>query len=96
MNKNISRRAAWFAAAALMAGAAISPASATEWNASVGTQTADQGIQVLAFLPNEFWINFELANCLPDAQWAEQIAFYRVAVALRPDSAKWPHLTTLV
>jgi plastocyanin len=56
LNKNISRRAAWFAAAALMAGAAISPASATEWNASVGTQTADQGIQVLAFLPNEYWI----------------------------------------
>jgi plastocyanin len=57
LNKNISRRAAWFAAAALMAGAAISPVSATEWNASVGTQTTDQGIQVLAFLPNEFWIH---------------------------------------
>ena len=57
LHKNISRRAAWFAAAALMAGTAINPASATEWNAWAGAQTADQGIQVLAFLPNEFWIH---------------------------------------
>jgi plastocyanin len=56
LHKNISRRAAWFASAALMAGAAISPGFATEWNALVGAQTADHGIQVLAFLPNEFWI----------------------------------------
>lgn len=57
INKRISRGTAWFAAVALMAGAAISPASATQWNARVGTQTADQGIQILAFLPNEFWIH---------------------------------------
>jgi plastocyanin len=57
LHKNISRLAAWIAAAALMAGAAIRPVSATEWNAWAGAQTADQGIQVLAFLPNEFWIH---------------------------------------
>jgi plastocyanin len=54
--RNISRRAAWFAAA-LMAGAAISPASGTEWTAQAGAQTLDLGNQALAFLPNEFWIH---------------------------------------
>ena len=57
LHKNISRRAACFAMAALIAGAPISPAFAAQWNAAVGTQSADQGIQVLAFLPNEFWIH---------------------------------------
>jgi plastocyanin len=56
-HKNMSRRAASFAVAALLAGVATSAASATEWNAWVGAQTADQGGQALAFLPNELWIH---------------------------------------
>jgi plastocyanin len=54
---NTSRRAASFAVAALLAGFATGPASATDWRASVGAQTADLGNQALAFLPNEFWIH---------------------------------------
>lgn len=43
--------------AALLAGLAQSTASATEWKAWVGAQTPDLGNQILAFLPNEFWIH---------------------------------------
>jgi plastocyanin len=57
LHQNISRRAAWFAAAVLMAGISTSAVYATEWEASVGAQTSDQGIQILAFFPNEFWIH---------------------------------------
>ena len=55
--KNISRRVAWLLVVALLAGVATGMASATEWKAFVGAQTPDQGNQVLAFLPNEFWIH---------------------------------------
>jgi serine/threonine protein kinase/Flp pilus assembly protein TadD len=40
--------------------------------------------------PADFWINIELANCLRSVRpqrTAEAIAFRRIAVALRPDSA---------
>jgi plastocyanin len=57
LHKNILKRAASFTLAALLAGFAARMASATEWKASVGAQTTDQGVQVLAFLPNEFWIH---------------------------------------
>ena len=57
LNQKISRRAASFAVAALLAGVATSAASATEWMASAGAQTPDMGNQALAFLPNEFWIH---------------------------------------
>jgi plastocyanin len=57
MNKKISRRAASFAVAALLAGVATSMASATQWEAQVGAQNANLGNQALAFLPNEFWIH---------------------------------------
>ncbi len=57
LHKNILRRAASFAVAALLAGCATSAASATEWLASAGAQTPDLGNQALAFLPNEFWIH---------------------------------------
>src|SRR5262249_37243886 len=36
--------------------------------------------------PADFWVNFELANSLPKDQLDNEIAFRRVAVALRPDS----------
>lgn len=55
--KNVSRAVACWAVAAFWACVATRIASATEWRASVGAQTADQGTQVLAFLPNEFWIH---------------------------------------
>jgi plastocyanin len=57
LHQNISRRAASFAVAALLAGVATSAASATEWMAWAGAQTPDMGNQALAFLPNEFWIH---------------------------------------
>ena len=57
LHKHLSGRAASFAVAALLAGLAAIPASATEWSAWVGAQTADHGSQALAFLPNEFWIH---------------------------------------
>src|SRR5256885_2015496 len=57
LHKNVSRRVAWFAGVALLAGVATGMASATEWKAFVGAETPDQGNQVLAFLPNEFWIH---------------------------------------
>jgi serine/threonine-protein kinase len=38
--------------------------------------------------PNDFWLNFLLGYALDDAQrWDEAIGYYRVALALRPDSA---------
>jgi plastocyanin len=57
LHKNVSRRAAWLALTALVAGGATSVASATEWTASAGAQSPDQGRQALAFLSNEFWIH---------------------------------------
>jgi plastocyanin len=57
LHKNILRRAASFVVAALLAGVAQSTASATVWNAWAGAQTPDLGNQILAFLPNEFWIH---------------------------------------
>ncbi|HTA67713.1 MAG TPA: plastocyanin/azurin family copper-binding protein [Bryobacteraceae bacterium] len=56
LHKNILKRAAGLALAALLAGGATRTASATEWQARVGAQTPDLGNQILAFLPNEFWI----------------------------------------
>jgi plastocyanin len=56
LHRSISRRAASFAVAALLASLATTPASAAEWKAWVGAQNGDQSSQVLAFLPNEFWI----------------------------------------
>jgi plastocyanin len=57
LHKNIFRRAASFVMAALLAGLAHSTASATVWKAWAGAQTPDLGNQILAFLPNEFWIH---------------------------------------
>ena len=31
--------------------------SATNWQATAGAQSTDEGIQALAFLPNELWIH---------------------------------------
>ena len=36
--------------------------------------------------PNDFWVNFELANCLPNEAAGDEISYRRIAVALRPDS----------
>lgn len=52
-----SARVASFAVAALTTGLLTSPASATQWEAWVGAQSADLGNTALAFLPNEFWIH---------------------------------------
>ena len=52
--KSISRRAA---AVALISGAAVGTASATEWTGTVGAQAPDLTHTALAFLPNEFWIH---------------------------------------
>lgn len=57
MNKKISRRVSSFAVATLLAGVATSMASAAQWEAHVGAQSADLGNQALALLPNEFWIH---------------------------------------
>jgi plastocyanin len=54
LHKNMLRRAASFVVAA---GIAQSTASARVWNAWAGAQTPDLGNQILAFLPNEFWIH---------------------------------------
>src|ERR1700681_2366992 len=54
--RRMLRRAAPFAVVALLAGVATRIASGTEWKAWVGSQTPDLGNQILAFLPNEFWI----------------------------------------
>jgi plastocyanin len=35
----------------------VVPASGTDWQAKLGAQSQDKGRQVLAFLPNEFWIH---------------------------------------
>src|SRR6202162_319478 len=56
LHKNVSRRVACLALAALLAGGATRTASATEWKAWVGAETPDLGNQILSFLPNEFWI----------------------------------------
>jgi len=57
LQKKISRRAASFAVAALLAGVAASTASATQWRAFVGAQSPDLASHALAFLPNEVWIH---------------------------------------
>ncbi len=57
LQNKISRRTASLLMAALLAGIAASGASATEWIARAGAQSPDMGNQVLAFLPNEFWIH---------------------------------------
>jgi plastocyanin len=54
LHKNILRRAA---VAVLLAAAANRTASATVWKAWAGAQTPDLGNQILAFLPNEFWVH---------------------------------------
>ena len=33
------------------------PAFGAQWNATVGAQSEDKGRQVVAFLPNELWID---------------------------------------
>jgi plastocyanin len=55
--KSIFRRAAWLAVTALIAGVATGAAFAAQWMAWAGVQSPDLGSQVLAFLPNEFWIH---------------------------------------
>jgi len=47
-------------AIAIGLGSSLSPApvgAATEWHDTVGAQSQHEGIQALAFLPNEFWID---------------------------------------
>jgi plastocyanin len=57
LHKKNLRRTASFVVAALLAGVAGGVASAAQWTAAAGAQTLDLGNQVLAFLPNEFWIH---------------------------------------
>lgn len=45
----------WIFALAIFA--ANGPACAANWQATVGAQSTDEGIQALAFLPNELWIH---------------------------------------
>jgi len=54
---SMSKAAAPFAAAAILALGATKPGHADTWNAAVGTQSADKGKQALAFLSNELWIH---------------------------------------
>jgi tetratricopeptide (TPR) repeat protein len=55
-----------------------------------GNLTSQEAETVLRELqrryPGDFWINTELANCLPGSKLAEEIGFRRIAVALRPGS----------
>jgi serine/threonine protein kinase/tetratricopeptide (TPR) repeat protein len=55
-----------------------------------GNLTSQEAEAVLRELqrryPGDFWINTELANCLPGNKLAEEIGFRRIAVALRPGS----------
>jgi len=55
--KSTSRRVTSFLVAALMTSVITNAASATQWEAWVGAQSADLGNTALAFLPNEFWIH---------------------------------------
>jgi plastocyanin len=55
--QRVSRRAASFAVATLMAGVTTSAVFETQREASVGAQSADLWSQALAFLPNEHWIH---------------------------------------
>src|SRR5438105_12212823 len=41
----------------LLSALALVSADAAQWNATVGAQSNDKGIQALAFLPNEIWIH---------------------------------------
>jgi plastocyanin len=55
--KGMSKPAALFPMAAiLMAGATARTAQAKEWQATAGVESPDRGIQGLAFLPNELWV----------------------------------------
>ena len=53
---------------------------------SVSSEGAAILRQVQRRHPNDFWINAELANCLPKLQISDEVGFRRVAVALRPES----------
>jgi plastocyanin len=57
LRESISTRIVSIAVAALMAGVTAGAASAAQWMAWAGVQSPDLGSQVLAFLPNEFWIH---------------------------------------
>jgi plastocyanin len=57
LHTKIARQAASFVMAAFLAGVAAGGASATQWTALAGAQSADMGNQALAYLPNEFWIH---------------------------------------
>src|SRR5215467_11390692 len=58
MQKHVSKTVVSFAITGiLMAGLAATTVQAKEWQARAGAETPDRGSQVLAFLPNEFWIH---------------------------------------
>jgi|HubBroStandDraft_6_1064221.scaffolds.fasta_scaffold157578_1 plastocyanin len=50
----ISSTLRWFL---LLAVLLVPPLMQAQWRATVGAQTEDKGVQVLAFLPNEIWIH---------------------------------------
>lgn len=54
---SISTRTVSTAVAAILAATTTGAASAAQWNALVGAQSPDLGVQVQSFLPNEMWIN---------------------------------------
>src|SRR6516162_10582513 len=49
--------ACWIIAVGILIAPRASCAGAVTWEATVGAQTTDKGIQALAFLPNELWIH---------------------------------------
>ena len=53
-------------------------------------QASAEGVAILREVqrkhPSDFWINYELAECLPAEKLAEEVGFRRICVALRPDS----------
>jgi len=49
--------ACWIFAVGILIAPRASCAGAVTWEATVGAQTTDKGIQALAFLPNELWIH---------------------------------------
>ena len=56
MTKQRNRAVAITALTAVLSALTLVPVGATQWTATVGAQTDDKGIQALAFLPNEIWI----------------------------------------
>jgi plastocyanin len=84
--KKISRRSASFAMAALLAGVAASPVSATEWRAWVGAQSPDLGSQALAFLPNELWI-----HAGDSIRWMHSSTAIHTVTFLRPGQTRPPN-----